>query len=342
MQHDGTSLGLRKPIASLSLDLDNKWSYMKTRGAAHWQSYPSYIDLVAPRVLEVMRDQNLTITVFVVGQDAALPRNRAALRSFAEAGHEVGNHSFSHEPWLHLYSEGRIEDEIASAEEHIERATGCIPAGFRGPGYSLSEATLRVLVRRGYRYDASTFPTVLGPLARAYYLMTSDLSPKERQKRGALFGNARDGARPLKAYRWRIPGGGLIEIPVTTMPGLRTPIHVSYLLYLSAFAPTLAMAYFRSALTLCRMTGTELSLLLHPLDFLGAEDAQPELAFFPAMALPREAKLSFVVEVLAAMGKSFHIVPMGKHAQHAAQRPDLATRRPDFRQAPSHGMGAVA
>ena len=107
-----------------------------------------------------------TITFFVVGQDAARPENRAALADSADAGHEIGNHSFKHKPWLHLYSEREIEDELMRAEEVIEQATGVRPDGFRGPGFSLSPAVLRVLARRGYHYDASTFPTFLGPLAR--------------------------------------------------------------------------------------------------------------------------------------------------------------------------------
>ena len=31
---------MTKPIASLSLDLDNKWSYLKTHGDAGWDSFP--------------------------------------------------------------------------------------------------------------------------------------------------------------------------------------------------------------------------------------------------------------------------------------------------------------
>ncbi len=42
-----------KPVASLSLDLDNQWSYMKTHGDAGWESFPSYLDIVVPRVLEL-------------------------------------------------------------------------------------------------------------------------------------------------------------------------------------------------------------------------------------------------------------------------------------------------
>jgi peptidoglycan/xylan/chitin deacetylase (PgdA/CDA1 family) len=305
-----------KPLASLSLDLDNKWSYLKTHGDTGWDRYPTYLPLVVPRVLDFLARRGLHITFFVVGRDTARPENRAALRSIAEAGHEIGNHSFEHEPWLHLYTEPQIEDELARAEDAIEDATGVRPTGFRGPGFSLSLAVLRVLARRGYRYDASTFPTFLGPLARAYYFLTARLTPEQRAQRKQLFGTLGEGFRPLRPYLWQTPDGLLPEIPVTTLPGLRVPIHVSYLLYLSRFLPRLALAYFRAALRLCRWTATPPSLLLHPLDFLGAEDV-PELAFFPAMGLPAARKLSFVGEVLDLYAAWFRVVPMGRHADEA-------------------------
>src|SRR5205823_13277969 len=66
---------MSKPIASLSLDLDNKWSYLKTHGDPGWESFPSYLDLVVPRFLELLRDLDLRMTVFVVGQDAAHEKN---------------------------------------------------------------------------------------------------------------------------------------------------------------------------------------------------------------------------------------------------------------------------
>ena len=79
-----------KPIASLSLDLDNKWSYMKTHGDAGWESLPSYLDACVPRVLEFLRERDLKITFFVVGQDAALDKNREAIGQISAAGHEIG------------------------------------------------------------------------------------------------------------------------------------------------------------------------------------------------------------------------------------------------------------
>ena len=322
-----------KPIASLSLDLDNKWSYLKTHGDPGWERLPSYLDVVVPRVLEFLAARHLTITVFIVGQDAALDKNRELLRALATAGHEIGNHSFHHEPWLHLYSEEQTETELGRAEEHIERATGQRPRGFRGPGFSLSPATLRILARRGYRYDASTLPTFLGPLARAYYFMRTPLTPEQREQRKLLFGTFAEGWQPLGPYRWRTNAGELLEIPVTTMPIFRVPFHVSYLLYVSAVAPRLAIDYFRAVLAFCRFTGTEPSVLLHPLDFLGREDA-PDLAFFPAMSLARERKLELVSHVIDLLSTRFAVHTVGAHAEAAARKPHLRVRVPRLRRPP--------
>jgi len=302
-----------KPVASLSLDLDNQWSYMKTHGDPGWESYPSYLDIVVPRVLRFLEERNLKITFFIVGQDAALEKNHATLRAIAQAGHEIGNHSFKHEQWLHLYSEAQIDADLARAEEQIERVTGHKPRGFRGPGFSLSNATLRVLTKRGYLYDCSTFPTYLGPLARAYYFMTAKLSPEEKEERKKLFGTLKDGMRPNQPYCWQLTDNRLIEIPVTTMPVFKIPIHVSYILYLSIYSTPLALAYFKTALALCRLTKTQPSLLLHPLDFLGGDDVK-ELAFFPAMNLPATKKLRVVGEVLKAFAQHFEVGPVRQHA----------------------------
>lgn len=309
-----SSLQAAKPFASLSLDLDNKWSYMKTHGDAGWNSFPSYLDVLVPRVLEFLRTRDLRITFFIVGQDAALDKNREALGQITHAGHDIGNHSFSHEPWMHLYAEADVDREIASTEEHIERAIGRKLIGFRGPGYACSPTILKVLNRRGYQYDASTLPSYLGPLARAYYFMKTKLPPEERERRKTLFGKWGDGRQPLKPYRWRVGEETLIEIPLTTMPLLKIPIHFSYLIYLSVLSRAAALGYFRSALRLCRAAGIQPSLLLHPLDFLGADD-EVGLSFFPGMRLPAEKKLEVVSDALLLLERDFAVINLQQHAQ---------------------------
>jgi peptidoglycan/xylan/chitin deacetylase (PgdA/CDA1 family) len=302
-----------KPLGSLSLDLDNEWAYIKTHGDPAWQSFPSYLDVVVPRFLDVLASLGQRITVFVVGQDAALEKNRAALAAISAAGHEIGNHSFHHEPWLQHYTDEQIEAEILSAADAIARATGVRPLGFRGPGFSLSRPTLETLVRHGYRYDCSTFPTYIGPLARAFYFMTAKLTPEEREQRKALFGGVSDGLRPLRTYRWDLGESSLVEIPVTTFPILKIPIHFSYVLYMATIVPWLALPYFRLALLACRALRIAPSLLLHPLDFLSGEDVAT-LAFFPAMKMPRERKLAVLTRALEIYRSLFDVVPVGEHA----------------------------
>jgi peptidoglycan-N-acetylglucosamine deacetylase len=303
-----------KPLASLSLDVDNQWSYMKTHGDQGWAKFPSYLELLVPRVLDLLDKHNLKITFFVVGQDAALAGNQEVLKKIADAGHEIGNHSFHHEPWLNTYTPDEIEAELEAAESAILAATGVRPCGFRGPGYSFSSTLLHALGRRGYHYDASTFPTFIGPLARAYYFLNARLSAEQRQDRKNLFGGLRDGFRPLKPYCWDLNGSPLLEIPVTTMPILRTPFHLSYILYVAGRAPSVALAYFRTALQLCRLTSVQPSLLLHPLDFIGGDDVKG-LDFFPAMQLKARAKIELADRALATYRELFRVVPLVQHAQ---------------------------
>jgi len=304
-----------RPLASASFDLDNQWTYMKTHGDVGWESFPSYLDILVPRVLQFLAERKLTITFFVVGQDAALPKNHCALQAIAASGHEIGNHSFSHEPWLHLYSHTRIEEEIGRTHELIELLTGCAPRGFRGPGYSFSPTTLEVLKQQGYYYDASALPTWIGPLARAYYFMTSEFSGAELEKRNALFGSLKDCFRPLKPHMLPGKAGEILEIPVTTMPLLRVPFHASYIIYLSTFSPTLGLSYFHSALRLCRLTGVQPSLLLHPLDFLGCDDVS-NLAFFPGMNMRSTQKTEILTTIMDSFCDRFCVLTLGEYASH--------------------------
>jgi peptidoglycan/xylan/chitin deacetylase (PgdA/CDA1 family) len=188
---------------------------------------------VVPRLLKVLFSHELRATFFIVGQDAALDRNRTLLRGIADAGHEIGNHSFLHDPWLHLYSQKDLALELEKADEHILLATGQRPVGFRGPGYSLSGATLRELVRLGYLYDATTFPTFLMPIVRQLYFAASKFTSEEKRRRKWLGGKMREGLRPNKPYFWNVDGEKLLEVPVTTLPGLKLPMHMSYLIALA-------------------------------------------------------------------------------------------------------------
>ena len=308
----------KKPLASLSLDLDNKWAYLKTTGNPLWESFPSYFDICVPRLVNFLAQRGLKLTVFIVGQDAALEKNHEAIRMISDAGHEIANHSFNHEPWLHLYSPAQLEKDFEDSENAIQNITGQKPVGFRGPGFSLSDEVLRTLMRRGYKYDCSTFPTYLGPLARLYFFLRSGLNSEEKEDRKELFGKATDGLQANTPFEWHWRGRRMIEVPVTTMPLAKSPIHGSYVLYLGKFSVTLAKLYFWTALKMCKMAGIEPSILLHPTDFMGQED-DADMAFFPAMDQPAQKKIDLMSDCLEMLTNNFEVVNMSQYVKEADQ-----------------------
>jgi hypothetical protein len=328
-----------KPLASLSLDLDDRWSYLRTAGDRAWAEHPSYLAAVVPRILETLANHRLRATVFVVGRDAAAAENRELLARIA-AAHEIGNHSFDHDQQMHRWPLEVLDDDVGRAEEAIEAATGVRPTGFRGPGYTVSAATLRVLCRRDYAYDASTLPSYLGPLARAFYFRAAGLEDSDRAERAELFGSFSDGRRPLRPYYWAVDGDELLEVPVTTFPGVKVPIHVSYVSHLAQYTPRLARLYVDAALAACRASGVGPSVLLHPPDFLDPEEA-PDLAFFPGMRTPGPVKRDVVRAYLTALTSRFEVLPVGEHARELQRGATLLRCRPEPRDEPHRASGAT-
>ena len=319
---------MKKPVASLSLDLDDRWAFLKTHGDSSWVDYPSYFPAAIPRFLDQLDSLNQKITVFVVGKDATFDRNHELFMRIHSSGHEIGNHTFHHDPWLQYYEDAEINEELALAEEAISSSTGASIEGFRGPAFTFSPTLLNVLNRRNYNYDASTLPNILNPLSRAYFFMNSKLTKEDMKKRGLVFGNWKDGLRPIRAYRWNLGHNKtLVEIPVTTFPFLRFPIHLTYILHLSTYSRSLALRYFSFAVRLCRLNRIDLSVLLSPTDFLGKEDLHG-IPFFPAMNLARNYKLEIVEGVIRTMQKHFKVLPIGEHAKIVSQRKELNLIKP--------------
>jgi peptidoglycan-N-acetylglucosamine deacetylase len=290
---------------------------MKTHGDSGWEEYPSYLGILVPLVLDALDRLRIRITFFVVGQDAALDKNKGVLSEITKRGHEVGNHSFSHEPWLHLFDRSRIERELKCTEEHVEIATGQKPNGFRGPGFSCSPTVLQVLSENGYLFDASILPTYIGPLARAYYFRSARLQEEQKQDRAMLFGGFRDGQRSCKPFYWQLDNcEKILEIPVTTMPFFKLPFHLSYLIYIGRYSEIIMNCYMDMAIKFCQVSGTEPSFLLHPLDLLSGEQV-PELKFFPGMDLPAGKKREYFDTALGKLAEHFQLVTMSVHARAA-------------------------
>ena len=243
-----------RPFATLSLDLDDAWAYLRTRGEPDWAEAPSVLPLAVERLLPLLAERGLRITVFVVGRDATRAEGREAIGALAAAGHEIASHSQLHRAELAALPDRAIEDDLREAADAIEALTGRRPTGFRCPSFGNSPALLRSLVEGGYDYDASVLPTSLSPLLKLYYRARMRTGTPD-QPQQHLFGRASNALLPLTPFRWGGDGAGLLELPISTMPLLRTPMHMSYLQALGATSAGASHGYLRLALRLLRARG---------------------------------------------------------------------------------------
>lgn len=83
-----------------------------------------------PELLELLRRYDAKATFFVCGRNAE--RLPDVLRAVARAGHEIGNHTWSH-PRFDFTSRARMREEIGRTQSIVESLTGRAPTLFRAP-----------------------------------------------------------------------------------------------------------------------------------------------------------------------------------------------------------------
>ena len=98
-------------------------------------------------VLDALAAQQARATFFVVGQRLTAAPSLA--RRVADAGHELGNHTWSH-PDLSTLDERAVVHELARTHEAVERVTGHAPAVMRPPFGRLAGSTLVAAGHLGY------------------------------------------------------------------------------------------------------------------------------------------------------------------------------------------------
>lgn len=97
--------------------------------------------LFTPLLLDTLHRLGLKATFFVIGRNAeAYPY---FVQDLVRAGHELGNHTYSHTRLPRL-SEAEIRQEIALCNEVLARITGLAPLYFRPPGGRYDQRVLRI------------------------------------------------------------------------------------------------------------------------------------------------------------------------------------------------------
>lgn len=88
------------------------------------------------KILKILADNNAKATFFVVGQNAE--RYPELIIKESEAGHEIGNHTYSH-PNMKKIGVAEAIEEIEKTQEIVHDITGDYPKLFRSPGGIFSD-----------------------------------------------------------------------------------------------------------------------------------------------------------------------------------------------------------
>lgn len=100
------------------------------------------------KILSILEKYGVKATFFVIGENAAKDPDR--IRKIYDAGHEIGNHTYTH-AYITKISAEALREEIVKTEEILQRICGKKPVVFRPPGGFYDDASLLLVEELGYR-----------------------------------------------------------------------------------------------------------------------------------------------------------------------------------------------
>lgn len=140
---------------------------------------------ITPRILDIAAQYDVPVTFFVLGNQVA--RYPDLVQQSAQAGHAIGNHSYSHQYAKVYYSEKSLMKEINRANDVLVEVIGYEPTIFRAPGGStlMSKRQAQRLREEGYRhYDWNVSPgDASGTYRSAQSLINSTLNQAKDKDR---------------------------------------------------------------------------------------------------------------------------------------------------------------
>jgi hypothetical protein len=210
-------------LGALSIDLDALRHYHRIHGVADGARSPDAADPVHTRAVERFGELCARLsargTAFCVGEDLAHPAAASAIRTLAAGGHEIGNHTWSHDYALSRRDAATVFSEVRRGAEAVAAACGTRPAGFRAPGYAVTAPLLAAVAAHGHRYDSSAFPAAPYWLGKAAVMAGLALAGRPS---GAVLDRPRALLAPRSPYRPSLDepyargDAAILELPVTT------------------------------------------------------------------------------------------------------------------------------
>lgn len=110
-----------------------------------------------PRMLETLEKYNVTVTFFLEGR--WVKKHPDLAKMIVDAGHEIGNHAYSH-PDMKTLSPEAIREEIVKTNEIIKATTGIVPKWFGPPSGSFKDDVVKIAAEENMKLVMWTVDTI--------------------------------------------------------------------------------------------------------------------------------------------------------------------------------------
>ncbi|HRZ79998.1 MAG TPA: polysaccharide deacetylase family protein [bacterium] len=271
-------------IAAFNIDADPAVCYYSIHGLSQpvITDDPVYSSGLR-RFLDLLDSEGIKGTFFITAFGFN-EKNIPVLKEIVDRGHEIGNHSFSHDYRLTLMPTGEIEKDIAENHKFIEQVSGYRCTGFRSPGYNSSPGIISVLKKAGYSYDSSFFPSPLYYAAKWLLMKLKAFRGHRSMSMIYSFMDSIGGYKPVfidKNVRDIVKEGNFAEIPITTLfPPLGVPLIGTSLIAFPSFVLKIMMkvSLMRSFINI-ETHGIDLCDRAESDIFAPLADVQPDLKY---------------------------------------------------------------
>jgi peptidoglycan/xylan/chitin deacetylase (PgdA/CDA1 family) len=267
-------------LAGLSIDLDSVASHLEGYGYPRPRDNGAAYTIAVPRILELLARTGARATFFLIAEEAR--EHPGMVRRLVEDGHEVASHSMTHPlPFRDLDPEA-TQRELSASKALLEDLAGL------------------EVVAAGYRYDGSSYPSILLPLLRASVAWRGNRSKNGSNRIGWSAMLA-----PRQIHRIDTSGGSLIEVPMFTVRGLRLP-------YYHTLRFVLPDGLFRVLRRYAQAGSQPVWYQLHAVDFLSlsTDRLDRRIACHPGMELPLSRKLDLAADAVRALGQERTVIPL--------------------------------
>lgn len=177
---------------AMTVDVED---YFQVQALAHriardsWDAIPTRVEANVEAILEMFDAAGVRATFFTLGWVAA--RHPAMIRRIVAGGHELASHGWDHRR-ADAMEPHEFRADVGRARRTLEDLGGVAVGGYRAPTFSIgarNQWAFAILESEGYRYSSSVNPV-----------------------RHDLYGMPDAPRTP-----YRPAGGGLLELPMTTV-----------------------------------------------------------------------------------------------------------------------------